>query len=140
MRVKVEVFTSPTCPHCPSAVRLARSVEEKIPDIVKVVETSSGTHFGYQRMKKFNIMATPTIIISGPAISEKIGFRGTPSREKFLKAISEASGMPFNEIKKMVDGNPEKSENARDVGEETSRTLVRKRGFFDKLLSLIKKK
>ena len=98
MKVKIEVFTSPTCPHCPSAIRLAKSVEKVIPDVVKVVETSSASYHGFQRMKKFNIMATPTIMISGPAIPDKIGFRGTPSKNKFIDAISEASGMSKKEI------------------------------------------
>ncbi len=107
MRVKIEVFTSPTCPHCPSAVRLAKSIEKRIPDIVKAVETSSGSQHGYQRFKKFNVMATPTIIISGPAIQDKIGFVGTPSERKLVKAISEASGINEREIMNKLEGNIE---------------------------------
>ncbi len=152
MKVKVEVFTSPTCPHCPAAIRLARSVEGRIPDVIKVVETSSGTHFGFQRMKKFNIMATPTIIISGPAIHDKIGFRGTPSRDKFLKAISEASGIPFDEIRNRVNGANAQSEHTEEDSEKKSaeekvnekdseqNTGEKKRGLISKLLSIFKKR
>jgi len=116
MKVKIEVFTSPTCPHCPSAIRLAKSVEKVIPDVVKVVETSSASYHGFQRMKKFNIMATPTIMISGPAIPDKIGFRGTPSKNKFIDAISEASGMSKKEIINKMNNANDKIEDVKDTG------------------------
>ncbi len=149
MKVKVEVFTSPTCPHCPAAVRLAKSVEERIPDVIKVVETSSGTHFGFQRMKKFNIMATPTIIISGPAIHDKIGFRGTPSKEKLLKAISEASGTAIDEIKRKVEQSNDVASEKVDKraqsevmseGEKDGESGEKKKSIFSKLFSLFRKK
>ncbi len=156
MKVKVEVFTSPTCPHCPAAIRLARSVENAIPDIVKVVETSSGTHHGFKRMKKLNIMATPTIIISGPAIPDRIGFQGTPSREKFLKAIAEAYGVSYQHILDKVEGveepkdsgtteiSKESTEEQReDNHDNTEQAAQEERGFkkfLSKVLTLIKKK
>jgi len=30
---KIEVFTSPTCPHCPSAVKLAKELEQERDDV-----------------------------------------------------------------------------------------------------------
>jgi hypothetical protein len=45
---KIEVFTSPTCPFCPSALKLALEIEKERSD-VKVLESSTGTNQGQRR-------------------------------------------------------------------------------------------
>ena len=36
MKHKIEVFTSPTCPHCPGAVKVVEEAKEKLGDEIEV--------------------------------------------------------------------------------------------------------
>jgi len=91
MRATVEVFTSPTCPHCPSAKKLAHEVAKEMDDVV-VKEMSTATHEGSRKAKRYGIMSVPTIIITGPASPEPIGLRGTPPKKGLIKAINISLG------------------------------------------------
>lgn len=88
---KIEVFTSPTCPHCPTALRLAKEVESERDD-VKVIETSTGTQQGHRRAEQFNIMTVPTVFVKGPK-HDIIGFRGPPMKKELLHAIDISLGL-----------------------------------------------
>jgi small redox-active disulfide protein 1 len=99
---KIEVFTSPTCPHCPSAKQLAQEVS-KGRDDVRVIEQSTATAEGVKKAQHYNIMTVPTILVTGPATNEVFGFQGTPSRTKLVEAIEMSLGkreIPNNEPKK----------------------------------------
>ena len=91
MRSKIEVFVSPSCPHCPGAVKAARDLEKERND-VKVVITNIATKEGRRRAERFGIFATPTTLVYGPGYPEKIGIRGIPSKEKLEKAVSISLG------------------------------------------------
>lgn len=88
---KIEVFTSPTCPHCPSAKNLAHEIS-KGRDDVRVIERSTATSEGSARARRFKIMTVPTILITGPATNEVFGFQGTPSKKKVIEAIEMSLG------------------------------------------------
>lgn len=90
MTVKIEIFTSPTCPNCPSAKNLVREIGKEIDD-VKVVETTTATKQGSRRARSLNIMSVPTIFVTGPEFG-RIGFRGLPPRQRLLDAIAIAKG------------------------------------------------
>ena len=90
-KAKIEVYTSPTCPYCPSAVKLVNRVAKGRND-VKVSVVNTATSKGSRRAKKFGIMSVPTVLVTGPATNEIIGFRGTPSEKKLLEAIDIALG------------------------------------------------
>jgi len=96
---KVEVFTSPTCPHCSSAAKLVREIGKERDD-VRVVETSTATGYGQKRAKQLGIMAVPSVFVSGPAYAEHIGFKGLPSKKGLLKAIDISLGLAMWEEKK----------------------------------------
>lgn len=89
---KVEVFTSPTCPHCPSAKNLAKQVEKEREDI-EVKELSTATDEGMKKAQHYGIMSVPTLLINGPAYSEPIGMRGTPSKQGLNKAVNISLGL-----------------------------------------------
>lgn len=91
MTTKIEVFTSPTCPYCPSAVKLAKEVEKER-DEVKVIEQSTATKEGNRRAKLLNVMSVPTVFVKGPEF-DRIGFRGTPPKDKLLEAIDISLGL-----------------------------------------------
>lgn len=68
----IEVFTSPTCPHCPRALAMARQLAMQMPGI-QVVELSTAAPQGYAKAALYRVQAVPTIFING-----KRAFVGAP--------------------------------------------------------------
>ncbi len=91
MTSTIELFTSPTCPHCPPAKMLAQKVAKERDD-VKVVETSVATKQGSKRAKTLNVMSVPTVFVKGPEF-DRIGFRGLPPKDKLVEAIDISLGL-----------------------------------------------
>lgn len=88
----IEVFTSPTCPHCPYALKVARSISKEFGHGVKVYETNIEKKHGKRRAKKFSVMSFPTVIVSGPAIFQPLGHQGVPSKNVLRKYVTRALG------------------------------------------------
>ena len=63
MATKVEVFTSPTCPHCPAAVQVVDEAKAKLGDAIDVELKSIA------------------------AINNEIQFIGAPSLEELLEKL-----------------------------------------------------
>lgn len=85
--VKVEVFYSDTCPHCPPQKALAKQFES---DSVKVTTTNVARN--QIRARRHGVRSVPTTVVSGPGLEQKSGFRGVMSEEKLEKAIKVAKG------------------------------------------------
>ena len=85
----IELFTSPTCPHCPSAKELVRKVSKELK--INAKEFSTATKEGSRKANSYGIMSVPTIIIKGT--KEVIGLRGTPSRERLIESLEVADGL-----------------------------------------------
>ncbi len=98
-KVKIQVFTSPTCPHCHPALDLAKQIEKERED-VKDTELSTATPHVYRKAKQLGVMALPTIFVKGPAYPQDIGFKGLPSKKGLLKAIDISLGKAEWEEKK----------------------------------------
>lgn len=90
-KVKIEVFTSPTCPHCPHAKKAAMKFAEAREDI-KVIETTTASPNGRKRADSFGVRGVPTLFITGPGTDERIGFVGTPSQSQLSKMAGIALG------------------------------------------------
>ncbi len=84
--VKVEVFFSPVCPHCPRAKKLVAEVAARYGGRVEVEEISTYTAEGIKRGMANEVMSVPTVIIDG----EKC-FVGFPFPERDLVASIEAA-------------------------------------------------
>ncbi len=98
-KARVEVYTSPTCPHCPSAVALVNEISKERDDLrVKIYSVAEPE--GGRRAERFGIMATPTILVKGKCSNGYIGFRGTPSRKTLIHAIDKAVCLAKDEEKK----------------------------------------
>ncbi len=82
--VKIEVYFSPICPHCPAAKRLVADVASRYGDDVEVEEIDTFTPEGIQRGMTNDVMAVPTVFIDG----EK-KFVGFPFAEEDLVASIE---------------------------------------------------
>ena len=98
-KVRIQVFTSPTCPHCHPALDLAKQIEKERND-VKVTELNTATPHGHRKAKQLGVMAVPTIFVKGPAYPQDIGFKGLPSKKGLLKAIDISLGKAEWEEKK----------------------------------------
>jgi len=77
----IEVFTSPTCPHCPRALEMAKMLAAQIPDI-RVKEVSTATPQGFAKAALYNVQAVPMVFVNG-----KKAFTGAPPT---LGALHEA--------------------------------------------------
>jgi len=84
--VKIEVYFSPVCPHCPGAKKLVAEVASRYRDSVEVEEVNTYTPEGIKRGMANGVMSVPTVFVEG----EK-KFVGFPFKEKDLVAsIDEA--------------------------------------------------
>jgi len=83
--VRVELFLSPVCPHCPAARKVFFGVAERHPgDTFEEVNTY--TEAGIERGMSLQVMAVPTVAVDGV-----IKLVGWPFDEGDLeKAIEEA--------------------------------------------------
>jgi glutaredoxin len=96
---KIEVFTSPTCPFCPGALKAAKEMAKDMPEI-KVVETSTGTEQGRRRAEHNDVRSVPTLFITGNGYPDRIGYIGVPSKDKLKKIVNIAMGKEKWEEKK----------------------------------------
>ncbi|WP_421077607.1 MJ0307 family thioredoxin [Methanothermococcus sp. Ax23] len=71
--VKIEVFTSPMCPHCPAAKRVVEEVASGMEGVeIEHVDVMKEP----ERAANYGIMAVPTIVIDG-----EVKFVGAPTKE-----------------------------------------------------------
>ncbi|KAB2944429.1 MAG: thioredoxin family protein [Candidatus Methanoperedens sp.] len=81
-QIVIEVFTSPTCPHCPTAVAMAKEVASQTQG-VQAFEISTGTPQGFAKAALYGVKAVPTVFID-----HKCAFVGAPpSVEALRKAL-----------------------------------------------------
>lgn len=81
MVVKVEVFTSDSCPHCPMAVQVAEEAKKEI-DGIDVEIVNIGNSENRQRAIDYQIMAVPTIVIEG-----NVDFIGAPTKDELVTKL-----------------------------------------------------
>jgi small redox-active disulfide protein 1 len=63
--VKIEVYFSPVCPHCPGAKKLVTEVVARYGGKVVVEEVNTYTAEGIKRGMANEVMSVPTVIIDG---------------------------------------------------------------------------
>ena len=83
--MKIELFCSPVCPHCPSARRLVSEVAGRYHH-VEFVEVNTYTEEGIERGMSMGVMAVPTV-----AVDDEIKLVGWPFDEKDLVRLIESS-------------------------------------------------
>lgn len=83
MAIKVEVFSTSTCPHCPAAIDAAEQAKAKLGDAIEVeaikIDDSAENR---QRAIDYQIMAVPTIVIDG-----EVAFVGAPYPEELVEKL-----------------------------------------------------
>ncbi|MEN4018713.1 MAG: MJ0307 family thioredoxin [Methanobacterium sp.] len=82
MVVKVEVFTSPSCPYCPMAIDVVDAVKKEMQDDIEVEKIDIMKN--REKAVEYGLMAVPAVAINGV-----IKFVGAPLKEELEKAIKE---------------------------------------------------
>ena len=82
MVVKVEVFTSPSCPYCPMAVQVVEDVEKEMPNELEVEKID--IMVDREKAIEYGLMAVPAIALNGV-----VRFVGAPNKDELLSAIKE---------------------------------------------------
>ncbi|MEE1134961.1 MAG: thioredoxin family protein [Methanobrevibacter sp.] len=85
MAIKVEVFSTSTCPHCPAAIDAAEKAKDKLGDAIEVESVKiddPNNPENRQRAMDYQIMAVPTIVIDG-----EVSFVGAPSDEELINQL-----------------------------------------------------
>ncbi|MDD3753574.1 MAG: MJ0307 family thioredoxin [Methanobacterium sp.] len=82
MVVKVEVFTSPSCPYCPMAIEVVNEVDKIMPGTLEVEKID--IMVDREKAIEYGLMAVPAIVLNGV-----VRFVGAPAKEELVKAIEE---------------------------------------------------
>lgn len=82
MVVKVEVFTSDSCPHCPAAVNVANEAKEVLGADVDIIICNINSQENIQKAQALGIMAVPTI-----AINDEVAFLGAPTLDELVNKV-----------------------------------------------------
>ena len=103
MAIKVEVFSTSTCPHCPAAIDAAEKAKDKLGEAIDVeaIKIDDPEHPEYrQRAVDYQIMAVPTIVIDG-----EVTFVGAPSEDELIDALESKLQILSFFIFKMTNDN-----------------------------------
>ncbi|MBQ8018611.1 MAG: thioredoxin family protein [Methanobrevibacter sp.] len=85
MAIKVEVFSTSTCPHCPAAIDAAEKAKDKLGDAIDVESIKIDDMENPDNRKRamdYQIMAVPTVVIDG-----EVTFVGAPSEQELIDAL-----------------------------------------------------
>lgn len=80
MSVKVEVFTSKTCPHCPGAIAVAQKVKEQFGDEMDFEHLDVDENM--EKVREYGLMSVPTVVVDG-----KVEFIGAPTEEELTQKV-----------------------------------------------------
>ena len=90
-KAKIYLFTSQTCPHCPSAKENLNKLLEQRDDIegeYMDVHSSKGQELG----REFGLKSVPTYVFQGPEINGNVALAGAQDLEKLNKLSDGATG------------------------------------------------
>ncbi len=79
---KVEVFTSPSCPHCPAAKEVVELAKKELGDAIDVFYYDTMSPEGRELAISYGIMYVPAIAIDG-----SIDFVGAPALPELLEKL-----------------------------------------------------
>ncbi|WP_296879246.1 thioredoxin family protein [uncultured Methanobrevibacter sp.] len=83
MAIKVEVFSTNSCPHCPAAIDAAQVAKDKLGDAIDVeVLKIDENEENRQKAIGYQIMAVPTIVIDG-----EVAFVGAPTEDELIEKL-----------------------------------------------------
>ena len=83
MRVKLEVFTSQSCPYCPMAVEVAEQMVKEFGDDLDYQHLDVNENM--EKVREYEIMSVPTVVLEGKTVSI-----GAPDPEQLSRQIKKA--------------------------------------------------
>lgn len=83
MSVKLEVFTSQSCPYCPMAVDAAEKAVAELGDDVEYEHLDVNENM--DKVQKYRIMSVPAVVIE-----EEVAFVGAPEPEELIRKLRKA--------------------------------------------------
>lgn len=82
MTVKLEVYTSKTCPYCPMAVAAAEDAVKELGDAVEYEHLDVDENM--DKVRKYQIMSVPTVVID-----DEVAFIGAPESDELISKLRE---------------------------------------------------
>lgn len=82
MTVKLEVYTSKTCPYCPMAVAAAEDAVKELGDAVEYEHLDVDENM--DKVRKYQIMSVPTVVID-----DEVAFIGAPESNELISKLKE---------------------------------------------------
>lgn len=82
MTVKLEVYTSKTCPYCPMAVAAAEDAVKELGDAVEYEHLDVDENM--DKVRKYQIMSVPTVVID-----DEVAFIGAPESDELISKLKE---------------------------------------------------
>ena len=102
MGLKLLLFVSPGCPHCPDAeVAVKKVVPEFYDNEVYYKKIRTRTSEGKELSRQYNVMAVPTIIIVDSDGNELKRIVGAPTKSKLRGEIEKQLGIKKPFFKKL---------------------------------------
>lgn len=80
MAVKLELFTSQSCPYCPMAVEVVDEAKKELGDDLDVEKLDVAVNPG--KVQEYDLMSVPTIVING-----SIAFTGAPDVDELVAKV-----------------------------------------------------
>ena len=94
MSIKLYLFVSPGCIHCPKAEKVARKIAPEYYDKgLSYRKIRTKTPEGKQLSLKYNVMGTPTMIFLDENMNELKRIVGVPSEPSFRSALEKQLGL-----------------------------------------------
>lgn len=82
MVIKIEVFKTESCPHCPAAVSVVENAKARLGDKIDVEIVNANDPDNMDRARQYQIMAVPTVVIDG-----NVEFVGAPSDDELMQKL-----------------------------------------------------
>ena len=111
--LKIEVFTSPTCPHCPAAVRVTMEVLNENPELkrkIEWMEMNTVKPNARRKARSYGIRGVPPIILTNTKTGETAGITGAQGKRRYLDVIYKTMGEePPDKHKEKKEDKPDDS-------------------------------
>jgi len=112
--LKLYLFVSPGCIHCPKAEKIVRKIAPEYYDkglVYKKIRTK--TPEGKQLSLKYNVMGTPTMIFLDSSMNELKRIVGVPGEGSFRSSVEKLLGLRKSFFERLF-GRKESNEQANN--------------------------
>lgn len=82
MAIKIEIFKTDSCPHCPAAVSAAEYAKNSLGDQIDIEIVDANNPENIDRARQYQIMAVPTVVING-----NVEFVGAPTGDELVEKL-----------------------------------------------------